>query len=240
MDQIAETLCDLGFDEKEVKVYLALLRNNMRTAQELAKDTRIDRTNIYDILEKMIGKGVVSVLIKNSTKHFLALTPKDLLVYFKDKFSSLETILPELNKMTGQSRERLKCELFQGKEGLKTVIKDIIASGKDYKAIGIRKEYEEILGYFTTQHIIKLNQTKVKEYAIVEKGARFKKAKEGIYRYLDRKLLSPVTTLIYGNFVVFFIWTEPYFAVRVDNKTFAVAQEEYFEILWGIAKLKNK
>jgi len=236
MVKINEVLQDLGLEEREIKVYLALLRNNTRPALQLSKETRIDRTTTYDILERLIDKGIVSSIIKNNTKHFTALTPKNFLLHFKEKYSALESILPELNRITTETKEPLTCELFQGKEGLKTVAKDIVAAKKDYKAINIRKEYEDILGYFNEQGIIKLEQFKVKESAIVERGAKFKKVKEGTYRYLDKKLLSPVTTLIYGNTVVFFLWTEPYFAIRIDNKTFAKSQEKYFELLWEIAK----
>lgn len=184
----------------------------------------------------MINKGVVSSTIKNKTKHFNALKPKELLIYFKEKYSSLEKILPELNKLASQEKEQIKCELFQGKAGLKTVLKDLIDSKKDYKTIGIRKEYEEILEYFNEQGILKLDSIKVKERAIVEKGQKFKKLKQGIYKYLDQKLLSPVTTLIYGDKIAFFIWQQPYFAIRVENKTFSKAQEEYFNLLWKIAR----
>ncbi|NQU78420.1 hypothetical protein HQ545_01495 [Candidatus Woesearchaeota archaeon] len=236
MVKINEVLQNLGLEEREIKVYLALLRNNTSPALQLSKETRIDRTTTYDILERLIDKGVVSSIIKNNTKHFTALMPKELLLHYKEKYSTLESIMPELNKITTQTKEPVKCELFQGKEGLKTVAKDIVAAKKDYKVINIRKEYEDILGYFNEQGIINLNQFKVKEFAIVEKGAKFKKVKEGSYRYLDKKLLSPVTTLIYGAKVVFFLWTEPYFAIKVDNKTFAKAQEEYFELLWDMAK----
>jgi len=126
--------------------------------------------------------------------------------------------------------------LFQGKDGLKSLIIELIEAKINYKVIGIRKEYEDILSYFTTQTILRLRESKVKEVAIVGKHAKFKKLRRGTYRYLDEELISPVTTLIYNNKVVFFIWIEPYFAVSIENKDFALAQEEYFNLLWKIAK----
>ena len=112
----------------------------------------------------------------------------------------------------------------------------MINAKKDYHVIGIRKEYEDILSYFNEQGILKLNELKVKEIAIVEKSAKFKKLKQGIYRYLDGKLISPITTLIYGNNVIFFIWVEPYNAIRIDNKYFREVQEEYFTLIWNAAQ----
>lgn len=236
MSKIFEILKDLGFEEREIKIYITLIRLGDSPALKISKETGIDRTTTYDILERLIGKGIVSSYIKNKSKHFCALVPDRLLHYFKEKYSSLENILPELKKISNQTPEIVKCELFYGKEGLKSVGKDIVDNTKEYRVIGIRKEYEEILGYFNEQAIIKLDQFKAKEIAIVEKNAKFKKLKDGEYKYLDKKILSPITTLIYKNKVVFFIWKEPYFAVSIENRELAKAQIEYFNLLWKIAK----
>lgn len=235
MNDIGEVLKNLGFDEKEVKVYLAIIKSGDSPALKISQETRIDRTTIYDILERLISKGIVSSYIKNKSKHFSTLSPEKLLYYFKEKYSSLENILPELNKITNQTAESVKCELFTGKEGLKTISKDIVNNAKRYLVIGIRREYEEILGFFNEQAILKLNKLRAKERAIVEKDAKFVKLKYSQYRYLSKKLLSPITTLIYENNVIFFIWQEPYFAVRIESETLAKAQTEYFRILWKYA-----
>jgi len=234
-NQITLILKNLGFEEREVKIYLILMTKGSLTAMQISKETQIDRTTIYDILERLINKGIASSFIKNKSKHFTALSPNKLLIYFRDKYSSLQNILPELNKLTSKTQEPVKCELFQGKEGLKTVLKDLIESKEEYKVIGIRKEYEDILEYFNEQGIIKLNQEKIKEIGIYSKGEKFKKLKYGEYKEINQKL-SPLTTLIYGNKVMFFVWIEPYFAILIENETFRKGQEEYFNLLWKQAK----
>jgi len=235
-NKITEVLENLGLESREIKIYLILIKEGILTALQISRKVSIDRTTIYDLLEKLMHEGIVFSTIKNKTKHFNALKPKELLIYFKEKYSSLEKILPELNKLVSTKEEDINCELFYGKEGLKTVLKDLIDSKKDYKVIGIRKEYEEILGYFNEQGVLNLDKFNVKEIAIVEKKEKFQKLKGGEYRYLNKKLISPLTTLIYKGVVVFFIWKEPYFAIRIQNKDFFQAQEEYFELFWKIAK----
>jgi HTH-type transcriptional regulator, sugar sensing transcriptional regulator len=240
MYNIKEVLQDLGFEDRETKVYLDLIREGDLTALKISRDTGIDRTTIYDILEKLISQGVVSSYIKNNSKTFHALPPKDLLNYFKDKYNSLEKILPELEKMSNSTNSKVICELYQGKEGMKTILKELINRGKDYKVIGIRKEYEDILGFFNESGVLKMDEFKAKEIAIVESGTEFKKLKNSEYRYLGKKLLSSITTLLYGDNVVFFIWTEPYFAICIRNNEFRKMQEEYFDLLWNISrKQKN-
>ena len=53
-------------------------------------------------------------------------------------------------------------QIHSRKNGLKTILKNLIDFKKEYKFIGIRKEYENILGCFNDQRIIKLNQNKRK------------------------------------------------------------------------------
>jgi sugar-specific transcriptional regulator TrmB len=236
MENINEILKDLGFEDREIKIYLALIKHNGLTALQISKEARIDRTTTYDVLEKLIDKGIVSVFVKNKVKNYSALKPKELLVHYKEKYFALEKILPELNNFTTKEKTIAKCELFQGKEGLKYILKDLISSKLDYKAIGIRDEYEAVLGYLVDQGILTLNDFKVKETAIVENGVKFTKVKNGVYRYLDKNILPPTTTLIYGKTVVFFIWKEPYMAVKIENHEIAKTQEEYFNLLWKIAK----
>ncbi|MFH1064486.1 MAG: helix-turn-helix domain-containing protein [Candidatus Woesearchaeota archaeon] len=235
MDDIYTTLEELGLRKQEIGVYLALIKHDSLSALQISKETGIDRTTAYDILRKIMDKGIVSTVNKGKTKHFMALTPDDLLFHYKRKYSSLETMMPQLKNIAGTSTEPIKCELFQGKEGLVNVIKDLVTSRQNYKAIGIREEYEEIIGYFHKQFLIKIDMTKVKETAIVERNAVFKKAKNGKYKYVDTKL-QPITTVMYGDVVVFFIWEGPHTAIRVKNKTFAKSQEEQFDLLWKTAK----
>lgn len=235
-DKIKQVLENLGFEEREIRIYLTLVREQDLTALKISKKAGIDRTTTYDLLEKLMNKGLASSFIQDKIRHFKVLTPEKLLIYFKEKFSSLETILPSLNQLKDKSKESVSCELFQSKSGFKTVLRDFIDANVDYKAIGIREEYEEILGYLTDQFVLKLNESKIKEKAIIEEGSKFVPLKYGTYRYLKKKFLPPITTLIYNDVVLFFIWKEPYFVIRIENKEFAKLQSEYFDLLWDVAK----
>jgi len=234
--KINQVLENLGFEKREINIYLTLIGEQNLTALQISKKIGVDRTTTYDILERLINKGIVSSFIQNKIKHFKALTPKKLLIYFKEKYSSLEHIFPLLNQASDKSKEFVSCELFQGKNGFKTVLKDFVEANVDYKTIGIRKEYEEILGYLTDQYVLRFNEMKVKETAIIERGSDFIPLKKAVYRYIDKKLIPPITTVIYKDIVLFFIWKEPYSAIRIKNKEFAKLQEEYFDIMWKITK----
>lgn len=235
-NKINEVLENLDFEAREIKIYLALIKEQGLTALQISKKTGIDRTTIYDLLNKLISKGIVNQILKDKTKSFSALSPDKLESHFKEKYSSLKLILPDLKKIANEKKEEIKCELFYGKQGLRNVIKEFILEEVNYKAIGIRKEYEELIGYLADQNIINFNKLKIKETAIVEEDTKFTKLKEGDYKYLKKGSLSATTTLIYKDIVIFIIWEEPYYAIRIKNKTFVKMQENYFKLLWNLSK----
>ncbi|MBS3174513.1 helix-turn-helix domain-containing protein [Candidatus Woesearchaeota archaeon] len=232
MDKIIYVLKNLGFEDKEIKIYLYLIKNPNSTVLQISKNIGIDRTTIYDILERLITKGIVSFIIKNNTKNFNVLKPKELLNYFEDKYKSLENIMPSLEEISKpNTKEKLKCEIFQGLEGLKTALKDLVKAKTDYKIIGIKEEYEKILGYFNEQGTIKLNQSKVKEEAIIEEGVIVKKLKNSIHKKIKKGIISDITIILYNNITIFIIWDEPYSAIRIENKNLYKSELGYFKLL---------
>lgn len=234
---VIHLLQTLGFEEREAKIYLYLLKNKGSSALQIAKGALIDRTTCYDLLEKLIQRGLVSFAAHNGARRFYALRSEDLLAYFKDKYASLQHFLPDLKQIENDTSASFQCEIFQGLEGMKTPLKELVESGADHCVINIRKEFEEILDYYNDHFILRLDKVRARERGIVPTGAQFKRLRKGAYRTIHKKFLSSsVTTLIYEATVIFLVWAEPYFALCITNREFARSQQEYFELLWNLAK----
>lgn len=235
-EKTISVLQNLGFEQREAKIYLYLLKYGQSSALQVAKGSLLDRTTCYDLLEKLIQRGLVSFVLHNGAKQFRALRSEDLLSYFKDRYSSLQHVLPEIRQLEHYEKEMFQCEVFQGLEGIKTPLKEFVESGTDYYVINIRKQFEDILDYYNDQAILRLDAVRAKEKGIVPRGEQFRKLKRGTYRILDKKFLSSsVTTLIYATTIIFLIWVEPYLAIRIRSKEFTRSQQEYFELLWSTA-----
>ena len=65
-----KNLMRLGLTENEAKVYLALLEIGSTSAGEIIKKTKLHRNIVYDNLEKLIEKGLVSFVLIKNIKHF--------------------------------------------------------------------------------------------------------------------------------------------------------------------------
>jgi sugar-specific transcriptional regulator TrmB len=65
-------LTKLGLTEGEAKVYLALLKLGSSTVGPIVKKSKVAYSNIYEVLERLISKGLVSFIKKEKTKYFQA------------------------------------------------------------------------------------------------------------------------------------------------------------------------
>lgn len=64
MDKIKEGLALIGLTNLEVEVCLKLLNKKQAKVSELAKETKITRTQLYPLLEKLVEKGIIEKIDK--------------------------------------------------------------------------------------------------------------------------------------------------------------------------------
>ena len=80
-----EIFKQIGFTDGETKVYLALLKLGSTTAGPLTHKSRVSRSKVYEILERLMEKGLVSFIIKEKTKYFQAAEPSKIQDYLEKK-----------------------------------------------------------------------------------------------------------------------------------------------------------
>jgi HTH-type transcriptional regulator, sugar sensing transcriptional regulator len=67
---------ELGLTERETKVYITLLSKKSFTSSELQKSANIPRTKIYEVITKMIDRGICIERRVGKTKYYEAVEPK--------------------------------------------------------------------------------------------------------------------------------------------------------------------
>ena len=85
---------DIGLTPKEVDVYLALISLDAASISEIRNKANVSRKSIYEILQKLLDKGLVSYIVKDNKKQYMAATPERFIELLKEKEANLETILP--------------------------------------------------------------------------------------------------------------------------------------------------
>ena len=231
-----EILRQLGFLDAEIEVYIALLRLGPSMVSKIHQQTGLHRTHIYDLLEKLRERGLVSIYIQSGKKHFQAAPPSKILSYIEEKKEIVKNLLPELESFMNITKEDTSVELYKGKEGLKTVLQDVLKKGRDYCVMGSIKQFEEVLEYALPSFLKKIEESGIKERILCDKKESIVKIKTGTYRFLDGSYLFPSSFWIYENKVALFIWNVPYFIIVINNKEVAQTYQNYFDFFWKIAK----
>jgi len=91
-----EVLKEIGLNEDESKVYVALLKEGSSLASNISKSTKINRSHTYKILDELIEKGFVSYAIKNNTRYYNPISPEKILDLIREKEFKLKEELPKL------------------------------------------------------------------------------------------------------------------------------------------------
>jgi sugar-specific transcriptional regulator TrmB len=226
-------LQEFGLSEGESEIYLALLKLGKANVMSLSKKTGRHRTHIYDTIEKLKQKGLISDSIIENKRFFTACSPDNLIDYLKEKQDKAQNIVNELKELHKVDFDEIKVETYKGKAGLKSVLRDILRSlksGQEYIGYGEGTRFEKILPIFYYQFKNQSKKKNIKLRLILKKGAKISKRKGLKIKYLD--LVSPSTTFIYSDKVAIIIW-EPFpTAIKIKDKKTAESYKSYFELLW--------
>src|SRR3989344_7078089 len=162
MEKILE---EIGFTKGEIKVYLTLLELGSTTTGGIIKKSKVSPSKVYDILEKLIQKGVVNYVIKGKVKYFEAASPKRILEYLQEKEEKIKAQEKELNKVLPQLIQKQKliesiqeAKVYKGWKGVQTAfnfILEVLKRGENYIGfVATEKEQQskEVQLFFAKYH----------------------------------------------------------------------------------------
>jgi len=115
-----------GLEEKEASIYLALLELGSANIQQISKKSKVKRTTVYDIIESLKAKGMVSATRKSNKILFVAAEPAKLEEELECKKTTLKKIMPELLSIANVIGAKPKIKFYEGEEGIKEVYRDTL------------------------------------------------------------------------------------------------------------------
>ncbi len=259
-----ELFKELGLTEREAKVYTTLLSRKSFTATELQAASDVPRTKIYEIVKKMINRGICAEKKLGNKKVFEAIEPK----------IALEKILDD-QRQEIEAKDKLKNQLVEMytplyDEGRKKedifdyieVLKNKNQIHKKYLEL-VDKAEKEILcfskGPYSCDTNLKVEEQIQHEISFLKRGGKSKELyeideyteipdsglllKEGQQARLTDNL--PVKMVTFDGKVVMFALDEPYddndiTMLSIEHKSIACACKMLFNHLWINAKEVNK
>lgn len=233
-----EILQDFGLTESETQVYLALLKLGSASASEISQKTNIHRINIYDILERLQEKGLVSYVIMGKRKHYEASNPKKILEIEEERKRKIKEIIPKLSAERVLAKEPQEATIFKDKKGIKTVLEDVPKSKTDVYLFasgwGFTQNFPDYSDVWHER--FRLHKTKIKTLISSKFKKRLKVPKPLEYKYLPSEFVFPSTTVVYDDKVFMIMWSAHPLGILIRGKEISNSYKEFFNILWKSAK----
>jgi len=242
-----ELLRELGLEEKEIKIYKDLVKKKQLTAYKIAKDTGINRSTMYDNLDKLVSKGFVSSVILNGKKFYQINELNKIISYFKEKEALVQALLPEIKKL--KVEKEVSVELLEGVEGQREHIYSLFNLGKkrkirslhvigsvDVTTTGSRLYIKKLIAEWKKLKISKYGEYKCIWNESFRGKALVKQFNPGGEDRFLQGLPSDATTLIFGDYVVLAFTTNKPYVIRIKNKRVAKMFESYFKFMWKCAR----
>lgn len=238
----------IGLTKSEVAVYTTLLKIGQSATGNIIKEARISSGKIYEVLGKLIEKGLVSFIIKNKVRNFSATSPKKLKEYLNKKKKELEDkekvinkIIPNLEGLQKGKKSDYIVEVYEGFEGFKAsflYLIDSLKKGDEYFGMGIGVS-ERTKGIELFYHKIEklFNEKRIKKKFILseepKEPERYMKDFKGDFRKLQGFHLAPFG--VAGEIVMLHNFKE-LSVIIIKNKTIAEQFKFLFESLWKVAE----
>ena len=241
---------NIGLTNGEVRVYIALLELGETTTGSIIKKSGITGSKVYEILEKLIEKGLVSYIIRGKIKYFKSSQPRRILDYINKKEnqinlqkSEVENMIPSLEAIQNSSEQTQSSQIFEGYEGIKTVFEIILTSlnrGDEYFAFSLGDELnkENFRLFLFNYHIKRIKQgIKVKIIANPQEKQMFgelSKLKGLEIKYHDNPF--PLGVFIFKDYVATFTFSEKPTCFLIKSKQASDSYKNFFISLWKQSK----
>ncbi|MCX6810226.1 MAG: helix-turn-helix domain-containing protein [Candidatus Berkelbacteria bacterium] len=241
IENLAETLKDLGLSDNEARVYLASLSIGPAPILDLARIAEIKRTTVYSVVEYLESKGLMRIEIKSGRRVFVAEHPNKLQSMLKLKEDNLAQLLPDFLELYDLKKNEGFIKYYQGIEAIKNVYNGLILDIKpddDYLIISKYDDWHELDPKFFTNFWERRAKIDIKIRILLQDTSEARQLKNREHRTNHQIKLLPGDTELITNLVitpqkvVTHQLTTPIFALVVENQSIIQMNKEMFEIMW--------
>jgi len=246
---IENALRKIGLGKNEIKVYLKLFDTGQASAGELARQLSITRRSVYDAIDKLLIKGLVSSGFSAKKKYFQATHPKRLLSILQEEQKEFEQSIPDLLAKFEKKKTAIQTETFFGPEGFKAALDELLEEGinqkaKEWLVLGGSGKGTKVAPFYLFQWFKRLEKSGIKLRAMyidtVEARQQYKelleKSKIVNVKWMPKEIKNVVVIHVCGdNTAIVPIIPEivqETIVFMIKNKETAQAFRNYFEWNW--------
>jgi sugar-specific transcriptional regulator TrmB len=246
--EIPHILQQLGFSDKEIKVYLHLLSGGPSSVRKLAKETGINRGTVYEVLKSLQKEGLAGMYQKHKKQFFLAEDPQKLADVIEHKERSvsglkrdLAEMLPELRSLYVHGGAKPTVKYYEGDKGFAIILNDVLHTMSEntekmyraYSSAALRDYLYREFPHFTKERIAR--RLNVRVIAIGAGGDDQEFAER---RWLAGQESAPTYSIIYGKKVAFLSLgpNKNPLGILIEDASVAATERLIFDRVWETLK----
>lgn len=241
-----EQLANLGLTQGEAKVYLAMIQIGPSRAGKIVEISGVSQSKVYNVLDRLILKGLASYNIQDNIKHFQSLEPSRLHEYIQKKENEVrkqkEGIIQIINDLSKNiyATRRSTSEIFVGERSLHSEYMTLLSEAKKGDILRYFYPYPDVhenASPFYSRFYMYQKSKGIVERGIVtidfENSKHFKEIPKDVkLRYVDFPL--PGTIDIFMDKLLIVDWKTTT-GILITSSEITGIFAEYFDSIWKIA-----
>lgn len=249
----------LGFEPEIADIYLALYAHGPQTISELSRNSKVERTRIYRLIDRLTESNLIEVESRYKRGVIKAAPIANLNILIAQKEQELKSLQDELALIqqvltrNSLSNPATRVQFYSGIEGYKQVLWNESKAKTEVVCFVESLVQPKATKTFFERWVAQCNENNVHFREI--HGDTFRKSKQEWYKthsnlhldhYEDRYISErefPITHSwdIYDDVVAYYSWKDnEIFAFEIYNKDIADVQRRFFEMIWARSKPETR
>jgi sugar-specific transcriptional regulator TrmB len=239
--EIKQILKEYGLSDKETNIYLELLPLGSVTLQKISGKLNYPRTTVYNTLNYLINKGLISFITKDKARFYSAVDPEKLIDKLDEKKALIKSVMPELKILRETIKDTSSVEIFQGSKGVFTILSDVFKKKQEVYYFGSYTLSKEVLkhqpNFARTLRMERKIPAKIVIDPYEEPTFHTKEYKKFTQMRYNKSLKElPCMIFIYGKNVAMYTLRKDLIGIIIRNEQVAESMKLMFDIYWNNSK----
>lgn len=238
---------NIGLGEKEARVYLACLELGSSTVAHVAARSRVNRVTAYDILSKLMRKGLVNTLTKGGASYYDATDPVAVEHDVRQRALQFRRALPALKRLAGDAIHP-RIRYFEGLDGIKAIYEDTLSSKTEILNYSNSREIRTHWPNYDEEYVSKRAKNKIYLRGIspLDEHGKWVKARDReCFREIRlvncEKFTFTNEINIYDDKVAIISYKDvPLIGMIIESMEIANTQRDIFKMAWEFAANATK
>jgi len=240
-NKLLKVLKEVGLNENEAKVYLALLSLGPSGVQNIARSAEIKRTTCYSVIESLKLHGLVKSELVGFKTLLVAIDPQQLSNLLDQRKQKFQEHLKDFQILSHTQEKGGIIQYFEGLEAVKSVYESLIRDiqpHEDYMIISNIDDWYRLDPLYFEKFLrrrAKLNiniRLLLIDTPFARKHQKMQKIYNETIKILPQNTKFKVNVVITPQRISIHQLTVPIMAIVIENKSIITMQQQLFEVIW--------